>query len=75
MREGSRYEISFDDLFAVTLCGIFFPVMHSLAVLCSWLRKVSRGEGCEKMLLVVLRATWISKMGFRKDCYVMGIFI
>ena len=67
MREGSRYVFLFDDLFAVTLCGTFFPVMYFIAVLCWCLREASRKEGCQKMLLVVLRATWFSKTGFGKD--------
>ena len=28
MREGSRYAFLFDNLYAVTLCGTFFSVMH-----------------------------------------------
>ena len=68
MREGSHYAFLFDDLFAVTLCGIFFPVMHFVVLLCCCLREALRKEGCEKMPPVVLHATWISKAGFRKDC-------
>ena len=67
MREGSRYAFLFDDLYAVTLCGTFFSVMHFIALLCWCLREASRKEGCQKMLLVVLRATWFSKTGFPKD--------
>ena len=75
MREGSRHAFLFEDLFASTLCGTFFPVRHFIAVLCYCLREASRKEGCQKMLLLVLRATWISKTGFGKDCKLMGIFI
>ena len=75
MRDGSRYAFLFDDPFAVTLCGTFFRVMHFIVVLCLCLREASRNKGCEQMLLVVLRATWISKTRFRKDCYLMGTFI
>ena len=64
MREGSRHAFLFDDVFAVTLCGTFFPVMHFIMVLCLCLREASRKEGHEKLLLVVLRPTWISKTGF-----------
>ena len=48
MREGSRYAFLFDDLFAVTLCGTFFPVMHFIALLCWCLREASRKEGVPK---------------------------
>ena len=48
MREGSRYAFLFDDLFAVTLCGTFFPVMHFFALLCWCLREASRKEGVPK---------------------------
>ena len=75
MRERSRYAFLMDDLFAVTLWGTFSPVMPFIVVLCLCLREASRNEGCEKMRLVVLRATWISKTGFQKDCYPMGMFI
>ena len=45
MREGSRYAFLFGDLFAVTLCGTFFPLMHFIPLLCCCLREVSRKEG------------------------------
>ena len=45
MREGSRYAFLFDDLYAVTLCGTFFFVMHFIALLCWCLREASRKEG------------------------------
>ena len=48
MREGSRYAFLFDDLFAVTLCGTFFPVMHFIALLCWCFREASRKEGVPK---------------------------
>ena len=67
MREGSRYAFLFDDLYAVTLCGTFFSVMHFIALLCWCLLEASRKEEVPKMLLVVLRATWFSKTGFPKD--------
>ena len=67
MREGSRYAFLFDDLYVVTLCGTFFSVMHFIALLCWCLREASRKEGCQKMLLVVQRATWFSKTCFPKD--------
>ena len=67
MREGSRYAFLFDDLYAVTLCGTFFSVMHFIALLCWCLREASRREGVPKMLPVVQRATWFSKTGFPKD--------
>ena len=67
MREGSRYVFLFDDLYAVTLCGTFFSVMHFIALLCWCLREASRKEGVPKMLLVVQRGTWFSKTGFPKD--------
>ena len=70
MREGSRYAFLFDDLYAVTLCGTFFSVMHFLALLCWCLQK-----GCQRMLLVVQRATWFPKTVFPKDCKLMGVFI
>ena len=44
MREGSRYAFLFDDLYAVTLCGTFFSVMHYSALLCWCLREASRKE-------------------------------
>ena len=62
--------------FLLSLCAThFFPVMHFIVLLCLCLRKASRNEGFEEMLLVVLHATWTSNTGFRKDCYLMGIFI
>ena len=67
MREGSRYAFLFDDLYAVTLCGTFFSVMHFIALFFWCLRKASRKEGVPKMLLVVQRATWFSETGFPKD--------
>ena len=67
MREGSRYAFLFDDLYAVTLCGTFFSVMHFIALLCWCLREASRKEGVLKKLLVVQRGTWFSKTGFLKD--------
>ena len=67
MREGSRYAFLFDDLYAVTLCGTFFSVMHFIALLCWCLREASRKEVVPKMLVVVQRATWFSKTGFTKD--------
>ena len=67
MHEGSRYAFLFDDLFAVTLCGTFFPVMYFIALLRWSLCEASRKEGCQKMLLVVLCAKWFSKTGFGKD--------
>ena len=48
MREGSRYAFFFDDLFAFTLCGTFFPVMHFIGLLCWCLREASRKEGVPK---------------------------
>ena len=48
MREGSRYAFLFDDLYAVTLCGTFFSVMHFIALLCWCLREASRKEGVPK---------------------------
>ena len=45
MREGSRYAFLFNDLFAVTLCGTFFSLMHFIALLCWCLREASRKEG------------------------------
>ena len=48
MREGSRYAFLFDDLFAVTLCGTFFSVMHVIALFCWCLREASRKEGVPK---------------------------
>ena len=44
MREGSRYAFLFDDLYAVTLCGTFFSVMHFIALLCWCLCEASRKE-------------------------------
>ena len=38
----------FDDLYAVTLCGTFFSVMHFVALLCWCLREASRKEGVPK---------------------------
>ena len=67
MREGSRYAFLFDDLYAVTLCGTFFSVMHFIALLCWCLREASRKEVVPKILLVVLRATWFLKTRFPKD--------
>ena len=67
MREGSSYAFLFDDLYAVTLCGTFLSVMHFIALLCWCLREASRKKWYQKMLLVVLRATWFSKTGFPKD--------
>ena len=74
MREGSRYAFLFDDLYAVTLCGTFFSVMHFLALLCWCLREASRKEGVPKMLPVVQRATWFLKTGFPKDWKLTGVF-
>ena len=48
MREGSRYAFLFDDLYAVTFCGTFFPVMHFFALLCWCSREASRKEGVPK---------------------------
>ena len=48
MREGSCYAFIFDDLFAVTFCGTFFPVMHFIALLCWCLREASRKAGVPK---------------------------
>ena len=67
MRQGSRYAFLFNDLFAVTLCGTFFPVMHFIALLCWCLREASRKEGGQQMLVSVLCVTPFSKTGFRKD--------
>ena len=38
----------FDDLYAVTLCGTFFPVTHFIALFCWCLREASRKEGVPK---------------------------
>ena len=48
MCEGLRYAFLFDDLFAVTLCGTFFPVMHFIALLCWCLRGALCKEGVSK---------------------------
>ena len=45
MREGSRYAFLFDNLYAVTLCGRFFSVMHFIVLLCWCFREASRKEG------------------------------
>ena len=37
----------FDDLFAVTLCGMFPHVMHYPALLCCFLREAWGKNGCE----------------------------
>ena len=47
MREGSRYALLFDDLFAATLCGMFHHVMHFLALLCCFMREASRIARCQ----------------------------
>ena len=56
MREGSRYAFLFEDLYAVTLCGTFFSVMHLIALLCWCLREASRKEGVRKE--ASCRAAW-----------------
>ena len=48
MREGLRFAFVFDDLYAVTLCGTFFSVMHFFALLFRCLREASRKEGDAK---------------------------
>ena len=56
----------FDDLFAVTLCGTFFSVMHFIALLCWCLREASRKGGvpkdasCRAVLHMVFE-NWFSK--------------
>ena len=74
MREGSRYAFFFDDLFAVTLCGTFFPVMHFIALLCLCLREALRKEGVPKNACCgVLRNTvfqnWFSKRLKAHGCF------
>ena len=56
MCEGSRYAFFFDDLYAVTLCGTFFSVMHFIALLCWCLREASRKEGVPEN--ASCRAAW-----------------
>ena len=52
MREASRYAFLFDDLYAVSLCGTFFSVMHFIALWCWCLREASRKErGAKKCFL------------------------
>ena len=62
MREGSRYAFLFDDLYAVTLCGTFFSLMHFIALLCWCLREVSRKEGVPKKCFLSCSV----EQGFRK---------
>ena len=66
MREGSRYAFLFDDLFAVTLCGTFFSLMHFIALLCWCLCEASRKEGVPKnascgAVLNMVFENWFSK--------------
>ena len=76
MLEGSRYAFLFDDLFAVTLCGTFFSVMHFIVLLGWCLRDASRKEGVRKnascgAVLNMVFEEWFSKR-FKAHGYFHG---
>ena len=67
MREGSRYAFLFDDLYAVTLSGTFFSVMHLFALLCWCLREASRKEGVPKNASCRVACNMVLRTGFPED--------
>ena len=74
MREGSRYALLFDNLYAVTLCGTFYSVMHFIALLCWCLREASRKGGVPKNASCRARChtvfeNWFSKRLKALDCF------
>ena len=74
MREGSHYAFLFDDLFAVTLCGTFFPVMHFIALLCWCLRKASHKEGVPKNASCGTACNMVFRNWFWKGLQAHGYF-
>ena len=74
MREGSRYAFLFNDLFAVTLCGTFFSVMHFIALLCWCLREASRKEGVPKNASCGALLDMVFKNVFSKRLKAHGYF-
>ena len=74
MREGSRSAFLFDDLFAVTFCGTFFPVMHFIALLCWCLREASRKEGVSKNACCGAVCNTVFESGFLKRLKAHGCF-
>ena len=75
MREGSRYAFLFDDLYAVTLCGRPFSVMHFIALLCWCLREASRKEGVPKNVSCRASCNMVFENWFSKRLEAQGVFI
>ena len=61
MREGSRYTLLLNNLFAVSLCRTFHPVMHFPALLFAVCARPRTKIDVKEMVLAVLLATEISK--------------
>ena len=67
MREGSRYAFLFDDLYAVTLCGTFFSVMHFFcAVVLVFVRGLAQRRGAKKCFLSCSMQHGFRKLVFQK---------
>ena len=74
MREGSRDAFLFDDLYAVTLCGTFFSVMHFIALLSWCLREALRKEGVSKNASSGAACNMVFKNRFSKRMKAHGCF-
>ena len=74
MREGSRYAFLFNDPFAVTLCGTFFPVMYFIALLCWCLCEASRKEGVPKNASCGAACNMVFKNYFSEELKAHGCF-
>ena len=74
MREGWRYAFLFNDLYAVTLCGTFFTVMHFTALLCWCLREASHKEGVPKNPFCRAACNMVFENCFSKGLKAHGCF-
>ena len=74
MPQGSRYAFLLDNLYAVTLCGTFFSVMHFIALLCLCLRQASRKEAVPKNASCPAACNMVLKNWFFKRLKAHGCF-